>query len=117
MSTLFSDKIGDASERTFHITQDRKYKIGVNYIEHANGAKAQLYIDGEKVGDAVDTYARQKRDDYLLNANHPKGHIELGVIELAAGEHSARIEIVGKNDRVKNTELMIDCITVEPAKP
>lgn len=114
MSALFAGTVGGSTEKKFNVESDGEYIISVNYIKHANGAIAQVAIDGNDIGGVINTYAPEKRDDYLLNANHAMGHIELGMVKLNAGEHTARITITGKDEKVKAMELMIDCITVNP---
>lgn len=117
MAALFAGKNGEETEKKFTVEADGDYAIGVNYIRQANGAIAQVAIDDVNVGEPIDTYAPEKRDDYLLNANYAMGLVKLGVVKLTAGEHVARIIMVGKNDTVETTELMIDCMTVSLKQP
>ena len=44
------------------------------------------------------------------------GHKVLGEIRLAAGEHTAEVEITGSNPKATGSELMIDCLSVNPVE-
>ena len=111
MGASFVGKKGQSTSKTFTIPKAGKYTIGANFITSEHGAIGQVKIDGKKIGKPVDTYSDIPRDDYLLNVNPAMGHQVLGESELAAGEHTAEVEIVGANPKSKGSELMIDCLT------
>ncbi|RKX46038.1 MAG: hypothetical protein DRP64_03800, partial [Verrucomicrobia bacterium] len=112
MGANFVGEKGQSTSKTFAVAADGKYKIGAIFIASENGAIGQVKINGRPVGNPVDTYADIPRDDYLLNVNPAMGHKVLGEIRLKVGEHTAEVEIVGKNPKAKGSELMIDCLTV-----
>lgn len=116
MGANFIGEKGQATSRTFTVAEDGKYTIGANFITSEHGAIGQVKINGKSIGKPVDTYSDIPRDFYLLNVNPAKGHKVLGKIRLAAGEHTAEVEILGNNPAAKGSELMIDCLSVNPVE-
>jgi len=115
MGASFAGDIGKSSEKDFSVPKDGDYIIGANFIGHANGAIAKISVDGNDVGNELDTYTDDPRDAYLLNCNEAMGHIELGKVTLKEGSHKLKVTIAGKNKKAKASELIIDCVTVNPS--
>lgn len=105
---------GDGVEHVFDVAETRTYAISANYIQNDANGILQLYVDGRKVGEPVDTYAYDPKDDYLLCRNQAKGEIYLGCLALTEGKHTLRIEAVGRNADSKGYEAIVDCIAVNP---
>ena len=114
MARLFPFRAeGDSIVHTFQVADSKEYEIAVNYIENDCNGVLQLYIDDEKVGEPVDTYSPDPKDDYLLCRNKAKGLVPLGSRYLAAGAHRIKIQAVGRNSASKGYEAIVDCLAVK----
>lgn len=113
MAGLFVGKIGQSSQNKFSLPSDGMYLVGVNLIANDCGAIAQITIDGNDIGSPIDTYSKDAKDYYLLNNNRAMGLKQIGKMQLKAGEHIAKITIVGKNEKANGCELMVDCVTIQ----
>jgi hypothetical protein len=114
MAALIAGAVGTSSEKEFSVSEDGTYIFSASFIAHANGAIAKISIDGIDIGKEIDTYSDKPRDDYLLNSNEAMGPLKLGSVFLRAGAHKVKIVITGKNKKAKASELIIDCITINP---
>jgi hypothetical protein len=113
MAGVFVGKIGQSSQNKFSVPSDGRYLVGVNLIANDCGAIAQISIDGNDIGSPIDTYSKDAKDYYLLNNNKAMGLKQIGKLQLREGEHIAKITLVGRNEKAKGCELMVDCITIQ----
>ena len=90
----FSDKSSQLSgdnaskEFTVEVSEDGWYQPVLNFLRHNTGGKVAVYLDGTYLG-TVNTY---DSDDKIASFDR------LGEVELTAGEHTLRVEIVGKDN-------------------
>lgn len=112
----FPEAGGATTPVKLNIEQVGTYAIGVNYIVQDHGGILQVLIDGQPVGEPYDTYSDDPKDDYLLNRNRASGIVDLGTLELSAGEHDVQIQVVGKNEKSKGYFAFVDCVTVLPVE-
>jgi len=99
---------------SFHAPVEREetYRVKVRYAKASDLGTARLSIDGRPQGEPFDSYNRE--DGW--GATHVVGPAEadLGEVDLAAGDHELRFEVVGKNEDSTNCILAIDCIVLTP---
>ncbi len=93
-------KPGDTLEVALPVETAGKYKLLTQLAKAPDYGIVQFRLDGEKLGEPYDLY-------------HPTvvgtGEIELGVLELKAGEHRLTMEITGANPvAVKNYMVGVD---------
>jgi hypothetical protein len=105
---------GKSVDRTFNVSKAGFYRITAHYIGQDHGAILQAAVDGGNVGDPVDTWTEAPLDAYLLCRNRPLGARQLGVVSLTPGEHTLTLHAIGKNEKSKGFQALIDCVAVEP---
>jgi len=105
---------GQSARMDFEVEDTGRYTIGANFIRNDTNGILQVCVDGEPVGDPVDTWSLDPKDAYLLCRNKAMGHMIVGELELTAGTHQAEVCVTGKNDNAKGYEAIIDCVTVTP---
>ena len=94
------------------------YNLQARIFKWEESGIFQFSVDGAPVGAPVDHYARRLR----ANITSPRDTIvNLGNVQLAAGEHVLSIALIGRNEKAKadNTgrfDLSLDYIKLEPAQ-
>jgi hypothetical protein len=89
------------------VRENGKYDLDVYFTKSYDYAIIQVGVDGQKLGNSVDTYCPNV--DYM-------GRISIGTVELKAGKHQIRFEAVGKNEQSKGVYMGIDCFTLKQIK-
>lgn len=107
-------KPGDALEKTFQIETAGDYRFTGHYIGQDHGPLLQLEVNGEALGEPVDTYAEDPLDAYLLCRNRPLGPRVHGERRLEPGEHTLRLVATGKRESSKGFQAIVDCVAVVP---
>jgi hypothetical protein len=79
---------GDKLDIRIPVAQAGTYAITAYLTKARDYGIVQLYLDGQKLGEAIDLYHA---------AVIPSGPIVLGTRELSAGDHTLTVEIVGAN--------------------
>ena len=102
-------KPGDKLDLSLPVAKTGKYKLGMQLTKAPDYGIIQLYLDGEKLGEALDLY-------------HPSvvasGLLSFGQYELTAGEHKLSIEVLGANEKaIKNYMAGLDYVKLEPVGP
>ena len=82
--------VGDFVEFNVYINKDGYYDISAALTKAGDFSIVQHYIDGEKLGPAVDLY-----HSYYINP----GETSLGHVYLTKGTHSIKAVMVGKNEQ------------------
>ena len=93
----------DLKARIFKVTQSGIYQISV---------------DGVPVGEPLDFYAAKSPEESFMS---PENTVEIGKVELAAGDHVLAIVLVGSNedakpDRGGRFECCLDYVKLEPSQ-
>jgi len=100
-------KPGDKLDLALPVKDAGKYKLSVQLTKAKDYGIVQFYLDGRKLGAPVDLY----NPDVV-----PGGALDLGVHDLAAGQHKLTLEITGANDRaVKSYMAAVDYVKLDPA--
>ena len=101
-------KPGDRLSLAVQVDNSGKYDINVQLTKAIDYGICQFYIDGRKVGTAVDLFN---------NGVSKTGEISLGEISLTKGQHDLSIEIIGANDSaVKSYMFGLDYIKLVEIK-
>ena len=99
-------KPGDKLDLALPVAKVGKYKLTLFMTKARDYGIVQLWLDGEKLGDAIDLY----NPDVT-----PTGPVRFGVHELSAGEHKLSVEIVGANDKAEKAYMFgLDYLKLEP---
>jgi len=99
-------KPGDKLTLSLPIERSGRYVLRAQFTKAVDYGIAQLYLDGKKLGEPI---------DFFNNGVIPTGEMELGTLELTAGEHQLTVEIVGANDQaVKSYMFGLDYIRLLP---
>jgi hypothetical protein len=90
-----------------------KYTLHVHFTRARDYGIVQVSLDGRKLG--------QPFDGYHSPEVVPSGPVALGTVELPAGAHTLRFEVVGANPDSTKEEgrgyfLGIDCLSLTPAE-
>jgi len=86
-----------------------RYDVTAQFTKSIESGIIQAYLDGEKLGDAIDLY---NTPDVIVPMK-----LSLGTRELAAGEHKLMFEVVGANPKgAKAYQVQIDYVKLERAK-
>jgi len=84
-----------------------KYRLVVRFTKGPDYGIFQLSLGKQKLGGPVDLYAEK------LAAAHP---VEIGVVEVGAGTHTLRVDVVGLNPSAKGKGLFgLDYLKLIPA--
>lgn len=81
----FGEKLGEWMEFDIDVEKESRYEVSVVTKKHDKKGIFQVFLDGEKLGEAVD----QK------GSNQDNWSVSLGEYEITAGKHTIKIEIVG----------------------
>jgi len=87
------------------VPADGRYTLAVYYTQAGDYGIVQLSVDGKAVG---------KPFDGFNNGVIPSGKVDYGVVELKAGKHPLKFELVGKNEDATGYYVGIDCVTALP---
>jgi len=99
-------KPGDKLDLALPVERTGKYQITMQFTKAPDYGIAQLYLDGDKLGEPLDLYHPSVI---------PTGPMIMGVRELTSGEHKLTVEILGANDKaIKNYMLGLDYVKLDP---
>ena len=97
---------GAKLELILEVEKDGTYTLVGELTKARDYGIVQFRVNGKNVGGAIDLY----NPDVI-----PTGAVEIGTIELKAGEHAVEIEILGKNDRADTAYMVgIDRLLLVP---
>lgn len=102
------DKAGYRLELGFNVARAGRYRLSARFIRDHEMGTFQFDLDGLKLGAPVDLYAPVK--ECPLVDDSPT---ELGVVELAAGDHAFGAETTGKNVAAAGYLLAFDYLKLE----
>lgn len=101
-------KPGDRLELALPVARAGNYNLGMQLTKAPDYGIVQLYLDGEKLGEAIDLFHPSVI---------PTGVLPMGVHRLAAGQHKLAVEILGANEKaVKNYMFGLDYVKLDTAK-
>jgi hypothetical protein len=92
-------------ELVFHAPRDGIYRVDVYMAYAPDYGQIQLSLDGEAMGEPFDAYGP------LVTTSGP---VELGEMDLSAGEHTLGFMVVGKNAESSGYSFGIDCLSLVP---
>jgi len=90
------------------VAKGGRYELAIYYTKAADYGIVQLHLDGKPLGQPFDGFNRTVV---------PSGKVPYGTVELAAGKHKLKFEVVGKNDSSRGFYVGIDCLTLIPSTP
>jgi hypothetical protein len=100
-------KPGDKLDLALPVNKAGKYELKVQMTKAPDYGIVQLYLDGEKLGGAIDLYNRSVT---------PSGLQSMGTHQLEAGAHKLSVEILGANPKaIKSHMFALDYVKLEPA--
>ncbi len=88
------------------VPKDGRYELDVYYTKAVDYGIVQLSLDGKPLG---------KPFDGFNNGVIPSGKVPYGAVELAAGKHQLKFEVIGKNDGATGFYAGVDCLALTPA--
>lgn len=93
-----SEEPGDFVEATFQVPEAGRYELVLQTLDYTGRGIIQASIDGVQADGPIDIYhaGRPRRTDH-----------DLGEMQLAAGEHTIRFEVVGRNEASDDCYLAI----------
>ncbi|MDF2717680.1 MAG: hypothetical protein K0R28_4605, partial [Paenibacillus sp.] len=109
-----AETAGDYLTLEFELDEPGTYTVNGKFIQSPSYGKVQTYIDGLPAGDIFDGYHATVRT---------AAPYTLGQFELAAGKHTVKFELAGKNALSANTFIGVDGIqltlagTESPSEP
>lgn len=86
----YSTKPGRVLDILVPVDKTGKYRLKAQFTKKYDYGIVQLYLDGNKLGEPIDLYSAD-----LM----PTGVLDLGIHELAKGNHILKAEIIGANDK------------------
>jgi hypothetical protein len=99
-------KPGDVLELGLPVASTGRFRLKAVLTKAVDYAIAQLLLDGRELGQPM---------DFFNNGVVPTGEVDLGVHQLAAGEHTLAVRIVGANERaVKSYMVGLDYVRLDP---
>ncbi|HEY5912889.1 MAG TPA: glycoside hydrolase family 172 protein [Verrucomicrobiae bacterium] len=99
-------KPGDKLDLALPVPQTGKYQITMQFTKAPDYGIAQLYVDGEKLGEPLDLYHP---------AVIPTGPMVMGARDLSSGDHKLTVAIVGANEKaVKSYMFGLDYVKLDP---
>ena len=98
---------GDELQLTVDVKNSGKQKLVVGMTKAIDYGIVQFSIDGKDVGQPVDLF-----NDGVVHS----GMIEIGTVDLTAGEHTLGVKIVGKNEKSTNYLFGMDKFEFAPAE-
>jgi hypothetical protein len=101
-------KPGDALVLAVPVAAAGRYRVRAALCRARDYAVVQCSLGGTRLGDPIDLYAPEVA---------ATGALDLGVVELAAGDAELRLEIVGRNDKAEPRHMAgIDYLLLEPVR-
>ena len=100
-------KQGNELQLAIDVEKSGKQKFVVGMTKAADYGIVQFSIDGKEIGKPVDLFN---------NGVIHSGMIEIGTIDIAAGEHTLGVKIVGKNEKSTNYLFGMDKFEFVPAE-
>ncbi len=101
-------KPGDKLDLALAVKKAGRYKVRVQLTKAVDYGIVQLSLDGQKLGEPVDLY-----HDGVI----PTGELDLGIHNLAAGEHKLSVQIAGANEQaVKGYMFGLDYVKLVEEK-
>jgi hypothetical protein len=98
-------KVGDALVLAIPVAEAGRYKVTAALCQADDYGIVQCSLGSAPLGAPFDGYAPVVRSS---------GPQELGVVELAAGEHELRLQVTGKNDKAKPRHMVgLDYVRLE----
>ena len=99
-------KPGDTLDLRLPVEKAGAYALKIQLTKARDYGIVQLYLDGNKLGGPIDLYNPSVA---------PTGVLDMGKHELAAGDHTLRIEIAGANEQaVKAYMAGLDYVKLDP---
>ena len=101
-------KPGDKLDLALPIMASGTYLISMQFTKAPDYGIMQLYLDGEKIGGAIDFYHPSVV---------PSGAVSMGLHDLGRGEHKLTVEILGANPQaIKGYMFGLDYVKLEPKR-
>jgi hypothetical protein len=101
-------KPGDKLDLALPVAKAGKYKLSCQLTKAPDYGIVQFYIDGQKLGEAIDLY----HESVIAT-----GPLALGTQDLTASGHKLAVEIVGANEKaIKQHMFGLDYVKLEPAR-
>ncbi|HUT36650.1 MAG TPA: DUF2961 domain-containing protein [Planctomycetota bacterium] len=88
------------------VPKDGRYDLDLYYTKAGDYGIVQLSLDGKPVG---------KPFDGFNNGVIPSGKVPYGAVELKAGKHQLKLEVVGRNDASTGFYAGVDCLALTPS--
>jgi D-arabinan exo alpha-(1,3)/(1,5)-arabinofuranosidase (non-reducing end) len=86
------------------------YTVGVYYTRAQDFGKVQLSVNGERIGEPVDTFLQK---DDLSRPIWPPKRFDFRGVRLKRGENVFQFAVDSKNPESKGYRLAIDCLVLE----
>lgn len=83
------------------------YRLAVYLTKAIDYGKVQISLDGKDVGSVFDGF-----NDGVI----PSGKVDLGEVELTAGNHQLKFTVVGKNEKSVGYMVGVDAVVLEAVK-
>lgn len=81
---------GDKLTLALPVERAGRYSVRAQFTKAVDYGIVQIWLDGKKLGEPIDLF-----NDGVV----PTGELDLGVLDLSAGDHQLVIEIVGANEQ------------------
>ncbi len=95
-------KPGDKLTLALPVQKAGRYALKAQFTKAVDYGIVQLWLDGKKLGEPM---------DFFNNGVIPTGEVDLGTLDLSAGEHQLTAEIVGANEQaVKSYMFGLDYV-------
>ena len=101
-------KVGDRLTFTLPEVEPGRYELFAEFVMADVYAIVKVVLDGEQVGEPFDAYWEG------VDADGER--VSFGQVELGAGEHQVAVEIVGKNEKAKNTMISVKRWLLRPVQ-
>ena len=98
-------KPGDQLELGLPVAAAGKYQLSMQLTKAPDYGIVQLYLDGEKLGEAIDLYHASVI---------PTGALSMGVRDLSGGQHKLTVEVLGANAKaIKSYMFGLDYVKLD----
>ncbi len=111
---LWDGKLGDTLELSFLVRFDSEYELGIRLTKAPDYGICQVYLDGEKISEPIDTFALGVELASLT---------ELGKHKLSQGVHRLELKLIGASQKAKPFKqagrflLGVDYLQLQNLKP
>jgi len=102
------EAIGDYLTLSFEVSQSGTYDLSMFFIQTTGYGQVQTYIDGQPVGGVFDGFHVRDR------VAEP---FSLGSLNLSAGQHTIKFEVVGKSNQSDNYYFGLDALKLDSGNP